>query len=198
MLTLFHQPRTRSSRFIWLLEELGEPYEIKTVTVRRQDGTGALDPNNPHPHGKVPAIKHNETIVFESSAMVLYLTDAFPKNKIGPAIGEPARGAYLTMLAYYCGVLEPAFMSKFMKTEVLRGTAGWVDADEAMAYVLGRLADGPYLLGDKFSGADILFASTLGMFLGGALLPKTDTLDAYVKRCTERPAAKRAQEKDSN
>src|SRR5213595_2797641 len=120
MLTLYHAPRSRSSRFIWLLEELGMPYEIKVVSIRRGDGSGVRDPQNPHPHGKVPAITHDGALVFESCAVA----------------------SYLTWLAYYAGVLEPAFTSKFMKIDVPRGTAGWVGVDEAMAHVGAALAAG--------------------------------------------------------
>ena len=197
MITLFHRQQSRSARFIFLLEELGAPYQIKTVTVRTSSGEGTRDPANPHPHGKVPAIQDDGVTIFESAAIALYLTDKFPKNGIGPVIGDPKRGPYLTWLAYYAGVLEPSFISKFMKVEVLRGTAGWVNADETMAFVNQTLEAGPYLLGDKFSAADILVGTTFALFMGSPLLAKTDLLDAYVKRITTRPAYARAQAKES-
>lgn len=95
MITLFHHPKSRSTRFIFLLEELEAPYRLQRVTMRRSDGTGAVDPANPHPHGKVPAIADDGIVVFESPAIALYLTDRFPKNRVGPAVGDPSRGAYL-------------------------------------------------------------------------------------------------------
>jgi len=85
MITLFHRPKTRSTRFIFLLEELDAPYQLRPVTTRTRDG-GAIDPANPHPHGKVPAISDDGTIVFESPAIALYLTDKFPKNRLGPQV----------------------------------------------------------------------------------------------------------------
>ena len=91
MITLFHRPKTRSSRVIFLLEELEAPYQIKLVTTRTRDGAGAMDPANPHPHGKVPAISDDGAIVFESPAIALYLTDKFPKNRLGPLVGERDR-----------------------------------------------------------------------------------------------------------
>ena len=196
MITLYHAPRSRSSRFVFLLEELGAPYQIKTVSIRRGDGSGAADPANPHPHGKVPVIRDGETLVFESAAVALYLTDKFPQNGIGPVVGDPLRGAYLTWLAYYAGEMEPAWMSAFMKWEVPRGTAGWVKTDEIMEYVNATLAKGPFLLGEKFSAADILVGTTFAMFLGSPMLAKTDLLEAYVKRVTERPALARARAKE--
>jgi glutathione S-transferase len=196
MITLYHAPRSRSSRIIWLLEELGEPYQINQVTIRRGDGSGALDPANPHPHGKVPAIDHNGSLIFESAAIAAYLTDAFPKNGIGPVVGDPARRPYLTWLAYYTGVAEPSFVSKFMNLTPPRGTAGWVALEEVMPHITGALESGPFLLGDKFSAADILYGSTFALFLGQPLLPKTPLLEAYVQRCVERPAYKVAASKD--
>lgn len=197
MLTLFHAPKSRSSRFIWLLEELEIPYSLKVVTIRRGDGSGTLDPANPHPHGKVPVIVDGATIVFESPAIALYLTDAFPAKRLGPVIGDPARGAYLSWLAYYGDVMEPAFMSKFMNTPVPRGTAGWVVMDEAMAYVIQTLTARPFLAGEAFSAVDILFGSTFALFGTSPLLPKSPVIDAYVKRCVERPAYARAAAKDN-
>jgi glutathione S-transferase len=125
------------------------------------------------------------------------LTDAFPENGIGPVVGDTKRGAYLTWLAYYAGVLEPAFTSKFMKIDVPRGTAGWVGVDEAMAHVGATLAAGPFLLGERFSAADVLYGSTFALFLGSPMLPESSVLRAYVDRCTARPAYRRAAAKDA-
>jgi glutathione S-transferase len=197
MITLYHRPKTRSSRFIFLLEELGVPYQIKVVTIKSRDGTGAVDPGNPHPHGKVPAISDDGVKVFESPAIALYLTDKFPEKGLGPLIGDPKRGPYLSLLAYYTGVLEPAFVSKFMNVQVPVGTAGWVPAEDAMPYVMKTLTEGPYILGENFSAADVLYATTFAMFSSSPLVPKSPILDAYVKRCLDRPAYKRAQEKDA-
>ena len=196
MITLFHCPKSRSTRFIFLLEELGAPYRITPVTIRRSDGTGARDPANPHPHGKTPAISDDGIVVFESPAIALYLTDKFPQKRLGPTVGEPARGTYLSWLCYYTGVLEPAFVSRFMNTDVPRGTAGWVPSDEAMAAVIEQLSRGPYLLGDAFSAADILYGTTFAMFLQSPLMPKSTVVEQYVQRIVGRPAFARAQSLD--
>ena len=195
MITLFHRARTRSTRFIFLLEELGAPYELKLVTTRTRDG-GAIDPANPHPHGKVPAISDDGEVVFESPAIALYLTDKYPRNKLGPLAGEAARGAYLSWLSYYTGVLEPAFMSKFMNTEVPRGTAGWVPVEVAVAAVLKQLGAGPYMLGESFSAADVLYGTTFAMFAQSPMLPKSAAIDSYVQRVVSRPAFQAAQQRD--
>jgi glutathione S-transferase len=198
MITLYHRPKTRSSRFVFLLEELGAPYEIKQVTTRDSQGGGAPDPANPHPHGKVPAIRDNDTgdVVYESPAIALYLTDKFPKAGIGPTIGQKGRGAYLSWLAYYGDVLEPSVMSKFQNTPVPRGTAGWVALEEVMEHVIATLSKGPYLLGNAFSAADILFGTSFALFANAPFMPKSPVLDLYVKHVMERPAQARAAQKD--
>ncbi|THD42637.1 MAG: glutathione S-transferase family protein [Bradyrhizobium sp.] len=198
MLTLIHAPRSRSSRFLWLLEEIGAPYEIQYVSIRRADGSGALDSANPHPHGKVPLLKDGAAEVFEQIAIALYLADKFPQAGLGPRIGDPGRGAFLTALAYYSGVIEPAFTSKFMQVAVPRGTAGWVDSDEAMSFVNARLAAQPYISGERFSAADVLYAGAFALFMSSPLLgdKKTKALEDYVARCVSRPARVRAAAKD--
>jgi glutathione S-transferase len=196
MITLFHRPKTRSTRFIFLLEELGAPYQIKLVTTRTREG-GAVDPANPHPHGKVPAISDDGVLVFESAAIALYLTDKFPQAGVGPRIGDPTRGPYLSWLAYYAGVLEPAILSKFMNTEVPRGTAGWVPVDESLAVIIGQLSKGPFLLGERFSAADVLYGTSFALFAKSPLLPSSPVIDAYVERVVSRPAFARAQARDN-
>ena len=197
MITLYHAPKSRSTRMIFLLEELGVPYEIKTVSIRRADGSGAVDASNPHPHAKVPAIRNGSETVFESSAIVAYLTDTFPQAGLAPKPGEAGRGQYLTMLAYYGDVVEPSFVSKFLKMDVPRGTAGWVAVEEVMPYIDKLLTAQPYIAGEKFTGADILYATTFGMFAQNPMMPKLASVDAYVKRCLDRPAYARAMSKDS-
>ncbi|HUX73256.1 MAG TPA: glutathione S-transferase family protein [Steroidobacteraceae bacterium] len=196
MITLYHRPKTRSTRFLFLLEELDAPYTIQIVTTRNRDGSGAADPANPHPHGKVPAISDDGVIVFESPAIALYLTDKFPRNRIGPLVGDAARGEYLSWLSYYTGVLEPAFMSKFMKVEVPRATAGWVAVEEAMPAVMEKLSHGPFFLGDRFSAADVLYATTFALFADNPMMPKSQSIADYVRRVTSRPAYARAMARD--
>lgn len=199
MLTLIHAPRSRSSGILWLLEETGQAYDIQTVSVRRGDGSGSLDPVNPHPHGKVPVLKDGDVTVFEQSAIALYLADRFPDAELGPRVGDVARGDFVTMLAYYSGVVEPAFTSKFLKVSVPRGTAGWVEADEAMDFINARLSRQDYIAGQRFTAADVLYAGAFALFMNSPLLGdrKTPQLEAYVARCVARPARSRAMAKDA-
>jgi glutathione S-transferase len=193
MLTIYHAPQSRSSRILWLLEDLGEPYAIEYMDIRRGNGTGASDPRNVHPDKKVPALVHDGQLVTESAAICLYLTDTFPKAKLGPPPGDAKRGAYLTWLAYYAGVIEPTVIAKAQgRTEK--------DPDEKRAYdqmesrLRGALEAGPYVLGDAFSAADILVVSVFQWMR--SLMPAGEPFDSYVKRCAARPALARAMAKD--
>ncbi|MBQ1542006.1 MAG: glutathione S-transferase family protein [Caulobacteraceae bacterium] len=194
MLTLYHAPRSRSSRFIWLLEETGAPYEVAYVGIARPGGEGAPDPANVHPDKKVPALVHDGVLITESTAIALYLADAFPEKALGPKIGDPQRGPFVTWLAYYAGVLEPVIMAHFQgRTQT--------DPVEKQAYEAldarfrTALEAGPYLLGERFSAADVMFVSLL-LFARNAL-PPHKVYDDYVARLTARPAFQRAMAKDS-
>lgn len=184
MITLCHRPKTRSSRFVFLLEELEAPYRIEL--------SPAGHAGNPHPHDKVPAIMDGDVPVFESSAIALYLTDRFPKNGLGPRVDDPQRGAYLTWLAYYCGVMEPAWVMKFVNVTLPPTMPGWPPVEQVMAHTMAALAKGPYLLGDRFSAADVLVGTTFALFMGSPMLPPTPELEAYVQRVIGRPAYARA------
>lgn len=193
MLTLVHAIRSRSFRILLLLEELGADYDIRRVDIRRADGSGGRDPDNPHPHGQVPALLHDGTLVTESTAIALYLTDLFPGCEMGRDIGTPERGAYLSWLSYYAGVIEPAAI-----IHMNGWTAGNADAarlyKEMCDHVIATLETRPYLLGERPCAVDVILSSSL-MWMR-ALLPDSAAVDAYVGRMAGRPAVARAQAKD--
>jgi glutathione S-transferase len=195
VLRLHHAPQSRSSRIVWLLEELGVPYELVLTDIPRMDGSGAPDPANPHPDKKVPALVDGDVVVTESIAIVLYLTDAFPEAQLGPRIGDPQRGAYLTWLAWYAGVVEPVVTLGFgglgENPHVLRTFRG---PAEMGARVVGALRANPYLLGDRFSGADLVLASVAHW--ARSALPADPAVDAWLERVNARPALARAMARD--
>jgi glutathione S-transferase len=195
VLTLFHAPRSRSSRFVWLLEELGADYQIRYVDIPRMDGSGAADPSNPHPDKKVPALAHDGAVVTESAAIALYLTDLHPEAGVGPALGDARRGAYLTWLAYYAGVIEPVVTIEFAElgdhAVLTRTFRGLKEMNDRVRDALDR---GPYLLGEAFSAADVLVGS-LGQF-AREMLPAGDPVDAWLAALNARPALARALAKD--
>jgi len=188
MITLFHAPKTRSDSIVWLLEELGVPYETRLSDWRRPDGSGAKDPGNPHPHSKVPALNDSGETVFETSAIALYLTDKYRETPMGPLPGEPGRGAYLSWLAYRPGVMEPALICRRFEVEHVFGAMGWAPAEEVEAVLNAHLATRAYFLGDTFSALDILLGGGLNFMLMAKLVGETPVLKAYAARITDRPA----------
>jgi glutathione S-transferase len=196
VLTLFHAPRSRSSRIIWLLEELGARYEVRYVDIPRMDGSGKPDPSNPHPDKKVPALLHDGVLVTESAAICLYLTDLHPDAGMGPAVGDPNRGPYLSWLAYYAGVIEPVATVEFAglgSNEIFART--FRGRKEMGRRVTDALEKQPFLLGESFSAADVLVGS-LGQWARD-MLPAGEPVDAYLARLNARPALARAFEKDA-
>jgi len=192
MLTLFHAPRSRSTRFLWLLEELGAPYHIEKVDIfRTRTGTGARDPRNPHPHGQVPALVDEGVLITESAAIALYLTDKFPTAGLGPMISDPHRGPYLSWLAYYAGVLEPAVTNLWKQRQDDQDKAQYAALDERLRTTLEKQ---PWLLGEHFSAADILFVSLLQF--ARQMLPPHAVYDDWLARANARPALARALAKD--
>jgi glutathione S-transferase len=192
MLTLFHAPRSRSTRFLWLLEELGADYEVRTVDIYRSiSNTGARDPANPHPHGQVPALLDDGVLISESAAIALYLTDKFPAAGIGPAVGDPKRGPYLSWLAYYAGVLEPSVVNLWKQRQDDEDKKTYQALDDRLRTTL---ESSPWLLGDDFSAADIMFISLLQF--ARQMLPPHSIYDDWLARANTRPALARALAKD--
>ena len=198
MITLYHRPQTRSSGIVWLLEELEVPYETRTVTsIRAADGSGAVDPNNPHPHGKVPALKDGGETIFESGAIALYRTDKYRTRKLGPAPGEPKRGEFLTWLFYRSGVMEPAFLERRLNIKHVFGAMGWAPPEEVEEVLNGHLAKNKYLLGEEFSAADVVLGGALNFMMMFKMATETPVLKQYCARITDRPAARRMMERDA-
>jgi glutathione S-transferase len=190
MITLYHAPQSRSSRIIWLLEELAVPYEIRPVSIfRPMTGEGAGDPANPHPDKRVPALVHEGSLLAESMAIVLYLTDAFPQARLGPAAGAASRGAYLTWLAWYVAEMEAAMFAGF-GGELANSPQKQRSYDLVVQRLEDALEKNPYVMGEHFSGADFLISSAITF--ARKVFPASSVFDAYVARCQARPAAIRA------
>jgi glutathione S-transferase len=179
---------TRSGSILWLLEELGVPYETKTVGFRRVDGTGEKDAANPHPHGKVPALKDGDDFLFESSAIALYLTDKYRKVSMGPAVGDPKRAEYLSWLAYRPGVMEPALISRRLGHQHVNGMMGWAAADEVEEVLNAHMTGKKYFLGDDFTALDILIGCGIHFMIQAKMMAETPVMQAYTARIVERPA----------
>lgn len=190
MLTLYHAPNSRSTSVLQLLHELGVTDQVETriVTIPRQDGSGARDPANPHPEGKVPYLTDGADHVRERGAIILYLTDRFPQAGLGRPVGDPQRGEYLSWLFWYQGVFEPVAILSWTGLSHPRIHASLRDYDTAIQRLDEVLSRQPYLLGDAFSAADLLASGPFAWL--GDQLPATPAIKDWVARCQDRPSVR--------
>jgi glutathione S-transferase len=190
--TLFHAPQSRSGGALVLLEELGADYELHVLDLKkgeqRQPAYLAINPM-----GKVPAIRHEGALVTEQGAVYAYLADLYPEAGITPAIGDALRGPYLRWLFYYGSSFEPALIDRSLKREPAPpSTSPYGDYETMLKTLTDQLATGPYLLGERFTAADVLWGTALRWTTMFKLVPETPTITAYVALVTSRPAVARA------
>lgn len=196
MLTLIHAPMSRSSRILWLIDEMAiqDKVQIKPVDIVRFDGTGRADPANPHPEHKVPVLFHDTTMITESGAIMLYLTALFPDAGLAPKPGYALRGSYLSWLFWYGSVMEPVLTLAAAGISHPYLTAGIRGVPEVTARLHTALAQGPWLLGDQFSAADLLCFSPYNWFQDA--LPDDPLIKDWVARCQARPSVARVRDMD--
>ncbi len=193
---LYYAPRTRASGVLTLLEELDVPYELRVLNFQlgEQRKPAYLAVN---PLGKVPAIVHHGALVTELGAIFIYLADAFPQKRLAPAIGDALRGPYLRWLVFYGSAFEPAIVDRSMnRAPAPPSRSPYGDFDGVMALINMQLAQGPYLLGERFTAADILWGAALRWTVGFGLVPESAHISAYVERVTARPCFARVAQTD--
>ncbi|MDO8984037.1 glutathione S-transferase family protein [Cypionkella sp.] len=188
MLTLFHAPQSRSSAIVTLLDEMGitDKVEIRPVAILRMDGSGGVDPSNPHPEGKAPALLHDGHLITERGAIMLHLTTLFPDAGLAPPVGAPLWGEYLTWLSWYQGVLEPVLVMGALGLDHPGIARTFRGHPEAAARINAALQKGPWLLGETFSAADLLVHSPYAWFKD--VTPDDPLIRDWVARCMARPA----------
>ena len=196
-IVLFHSPNSRSTGTRILLEELGAPYELSVLNMKAGEQRKApyLAVN---PLGKVPAILHDGALITEQVALVIYLADLFPEAGLAPSIGDPLRGPYLRWIAYYGSCFEPAVVDRAMKRDPAPpAMSTYGDFDTMFGVVAEALRKGPYLLGDRFSAADVLWGKALDWMVTFKLVPELPEVKAYIARVCSRPAFARIASKDA-
>ena len=196
-LTLFHLPNTRSTGALILLEELGAQYELQVLNRKTSEQRAApfLAIN---PMGKVPALLHDGTLVTEQAAIYLYLADLYPAAGLAPAVGDSMRGPYLRWMVFYVSCFEPALIDRSQqRAPAPAATSPYGDYDTMLATLTGQLAEGPWLLGDRFTAADVLWGTALTWTTTFKLVPALPEIQHYIDRVNARPAFGRVRAQDA-
>src|SRR3984893_9293089 len=192
MLKLYWAPRTRSLRALWVLEEAGVPYERVRLDLSAGEQK-SVDYRAINPMAKVPALTDGPVVLAESGAICAYVAEAHPEAGLAPPVGDPARGPYLRGLFFSPGCVEQAFLVKSANVSVRQEAAGFGDFDRVFDVLEAAFATGPWLLGERFSAADVMIGLDLHFGIDiFKLVPSRPTLRAYVDRCLDRPALQRA------
>ncbi|MHB8347938.1 MAG: glutathione S-transferase family protein [Acidiferrobacterales bacterium] len=198
-LTFYTHPMSRGRIVRWLLEELGVPYQ----TVLLDYGTTMKAPDYLaiNPMGKVPAIRHGDTVVTEVAAICAYLADAFPQAGLAPVLGDRLRGPYYRWLFFAAGPVEAAVSNQALGFVVPPGRErmmGYGTYAEVIDVLESAVSQGHYLLGEKFSVADVYLGSHLGFGMQFGTIDKRPAFEHYWARISMRPAAVRARQIDDD
>jgi glutathione S-transferase len=193
-IVFYHNPQSRSQMAHWMLEEAGAPYKIVPIDFAKGENRAPafLAVN---PMGKLPTIVHRGVVVTETAAIIAYIADAFPAAGLAPPPDDPSRGAYYRWLFFGAGCFEPALLDKMMDRPPVerKAAVGWGSYEEVLETLKKALSGGPYLLGEKFSAADVYIGSEVrfAMMFGASGLKGEKVFEDYVARLSARPAAKR-------
>jgi glutathione S-transferase len=195
--TFFYAPQTRSGGTLALLEELGVDYDLHMLSLKAgtQRAPEYLAIN---PMGKVPAIVHDGALVAEQPAVFIYLADLYAEKGLAPPIGDPLRGPYLRWLVFYGSCFEPALVDRSLKREpAAPSTSPYGTWEQMFETLVAQLAQGPYLFGERFNAADVLWGCALNWTTMFKLVPEHPAIRGYLDRVLSRPAMQRALAKDA-
>lgn len=190
-LTFYTNPMSRGRIVRWMLEETGQPYRTEIVPFGAPMKSHEYRAVNPM--GKVPSIRHGETVVTECAAICAYLADAFPEAGLAPPVNE--RGNYYRWLFFAAGPLEAATSNRALGFEVpadrqrMIGYGSYEDVMDTLEYAVSQQA---YVAGDRFTAADVYVGSHIGWGLHTGSIEKRPAFGTYLARVGNRPAATRA------
>ncbi len=196
-LVFYTNPMSRGRTARWMLEEIGQPYHTELLDY----GTTMKAPEflTINPMGKVPAIRHGETVVTETAAICAYLADAFPDAQLAPPPGDHRRGPYFRWLFFAAGPFEAAFTNKALNVEVppeRERMAGYGNFGHVIDTLEIAVSNSPYLTGESFTAADLYLGSQIGIGMMFNMVEKRPAFEQYWGRICDRPAAIRAREID--
>jgi glutathione S-transferase len=193
---VFHREHAgRPIRVVWTLEELGAPYELTAMS--QEEGRGE-EHRRRHPLGRVPVLDDGEGYVFESAAICLHLADRHAEARLVPALGTHERALVYQWSVFAPAELEPVVIEtmRYAERDPERSASARKRFDAAAGAVSNALGNEDYLVGGRFTVADVLVGSVLRFTeRGGFLEELPPNLIAYVRRLEERPAFQRAVER---
>ena len=181
MMKLYWAPRSRSFSALWLMEETGQPYErvLTDISTGAQKKPEYLAIN---PMGKVPALRDGDTTLAEAAAICAYVAERYPQAKLTPPPGDPSRAKFLYWLFFAPGCIEPAMVQVATKVEMPSVAAGWGEAQRVFDVLDAALENGPWLLGERFSAADIIVGSGLNFAVKlFKMVPSRPAFDRYIE-----------------
>ncbi|MBV8250253.1 MAG: glutathione S-transferase family protein [Comamonas sp.] len=190
--TFYHAPQSRSAGVRILVEELGADHDLVALDLQagqqREPAYLAINPM-----GKVPALRHGEALITEQAAVYQYLAELYPEHGLVPPVGDALRGPFLRWMVFYGSCFEPAVVDRALKRDSGgRSMSPYGDYASVMQALIQQLTPGPWLLGERFTVADVLWGSALGWMQAFKLLPESPEIQRYVARFSERPAVRRA------
>jgi glutathione S-transferase len=196
-LILYTNPMSRGRIARWMLEEIGQPYRTEVLdygTTMKAPAYLAINPM-----GKVPAIRHGDTVVTEGAAICAYLADAFPQAGLAPPLGDRLRGPYYRWLFFAAGPVEAAISNTALGFVVPEGRGrmmGYGSLADAMNALEGAVSQSTYVAGDSFTAADVYVGSQIGFGMQFGTMEKRPAFERYWERLSQRPAALRAKALD--
>lgn len=198
-LVFYTHPQSRGRVVRWMLEEVGEPYRTELLdydTTMKAPEYLAINPM-----GKVPALRHGNVVVTETAAICAYLADAFPHAELAPPSEDRLRGPYYRWLFFAAGPVEAAASNRALGLVVPVGRErmiGYGTFDDTMNTLENAVSRGEYLVGDRFSAADVYVGSHIAFGLQFGTIEKRAAFERYVARLLARPAALRAKQIDDD
>jgi glutathione S-transferase len=185
----YTSPMSRGRMVHWMLEETGAPYRVQLVNLEKgqQRDPAFLAVN---PMGKLPAVVYRGVVVTETAAIITWLADAFPAAGLAPRPEDPQRGAFLRWMFFGAGCIDPAIMDRMLERPVpaRTGPLGYGSYERVLDTLEKALQPGPWLLGERFSAADLYISSQLGFGMVTKMLEPRQAFQEYLARCTARPA----------
>lgn len=198
-LVFYTNPQSRGRTVRWMLEEIGQPYRTEILDYATTLKAPAYLAVNPM--GKVPALRHGDTVVTEVAAICAYLADAFPRAGLAPPAGDRRRGPYYRWLFFAAGPLEAAVSNKvlgFVVPPERERMIGYGTYGRLMEVIEAAVSQSDYLVGDRFTAADLYLGSHLGFGMQFGTIEKRPAFESYWQRLSARPAAVRAREIDDD